>query len=84
MDHWRLGRNRECAGVSLRIVRDLVTGATGRQQRLHRPLTVLFGPAIVVGSGLIYMFLTRPFGRSAAPENDAIAYANKLNMGQDN
>ncbi|MEB0917268.1 hypothetical protein VC891_20835, partial [Citrobacter freundii] len=46
--------------------------------------TVLFGLAIVVGSGLIYMFLTRPFGRSAAPENDAIAYASKLNMGQDN
>ncbi|NJG73833.1 amino acid permease, partial [Salmonella enterica subsp. enterica serovar Anatum] len=46
--------------------------------------TVLFGLAIVVGPGLIYMFLTRPFGRSAAPENDAIAYASKLNMGQDN
>ncbi|MBJ3558727.1 amino acid permease [Salmonella enterica subsp. enterica serovar Derby] len=46
--------------------------------------TVLFGLAIVVGSGLNYMFLTRPFGRSAAPENDAIAYATKLNMGQDN
>lgn len=30
-----VGGNRECAGVSLRIVRDLVTGATGRQQRLH-------------------------------------------------
>lgn len=45
--------------------------------------TVLFGLAIVVGVGLIYMFLTRPFGRSSAPENDAIAYANKLNIGQD-
>ncbi|ADO50066.1 APC family permease [[Enterobacter] lignolyticus] len=41
--------------------------------------TVLVGLAIVVLSGLVYMALARPFGRSNAPENDAIAYAKQLN-----
>jgi amino acid transporter len=40
--------------------------------------TVLVGLAIVIGSGLLYMFITKPFGRSSAPENDAIEYARKL------
>lgn len=41
--------------------------------------TVLVGLAIVIVSGLLYMFITKPFGRSNAPENDAIEYAQKLN-----
>ncbi|MGK0602221.1 APC family permease [Yokenella regensburgei] len=41
--------------------------------------TVLVGLAIVVLTGLLYMALARPFGRSNAPENDAIAYAKQLN-----
>lgn len=44
--------------------------------------TVLVGLAIVILSGLLYMFITRPFGRSNAPENDAIEYANKLNASE--
>ncbi|TNV22734.1 amino acid permease [Buttiauxella sp. B2] len=40
--------------------------------------TVLVGLAIVIGSGLLYMLITKPFGRSNAPENDAIEYAQKL------
>lgn len=40
--------------------------------------TVLIGLAIVLGSGLLYMAIARPFGRSSAPENDAIAYADEL------
>ncbi|AYN26278.1 MULTISPECIES: APC family permease [Buttiauxella] len=44
--------------------------------------TVLVGLAIVIGSGLIYMFVSKPFGRSSAPENDAIEYARKLNTEQ--
>ncbi len=45
--------------------------------------TVLIGLAIVLVSGLIYMFITRPFGKSTAPENDAIEYASKLNARQE-
>lgn len=44
--------------------------------------TVLVGLAIVVVSGLLYMALARPFGRSNAPENDAIDYARRLNAEQ--
>ncbi|BCG09199.1 APC family permease [Buttiauxella agrestis] len=44
--------------------------------------TVLVGLAIVIISGLLYMFITKPFGRSNAPENDAIEYARKLNAEQ--
>lgn len=44
--------------------------------------TVLVGLAVVVGSGLLYMALARPFGRSSAPENDAIEYAHRLRTGQ--
>lgn len=44
--------------------------------------TVLVGLAIVIGSGLIYMLVCKPFGRSNAPENDAIEYARKLNIEQ--
>jgi amino acid transporter len=44
--------------------------------------TVLIGLAIVIISGLLYMFITKPFGRSSAPENDAIEYARKLNAEQ--
>ncbi|MBZ0059535.1 MULTISPECIES: APC family permease [unclassified Leclercia] len=40
--------------------------------------TVLIGLAIVLGAGLLYMAIARPFGRSSAPENDAIVYANGL------
>ncbi|MCS3601621.1 amino acid transporter [Buttiauxella sp. BIGb0471] len=43
---------------------------------------VLVGLAIVIISGLLYMFITKPFGRSNAPENDAIEYARKLNAEQ--
>ncbi|RPH30120.1 amino acid permease [Buttiauxella warmboldiae] len=43
--------------------------------------TVLIGLAIVIGAGLLYMFITKPFGRSNAPENDAIEYAQKLSAG---
>ena len=46
--------------------------------------TVLVGLAIVIGSGLIYMFITKPFGRSNAPENDAIEHARKLTAQQNN
>lgn len=46
--------------------------------------TVLVGLAIVIGSGLLYMFITKPFGRSSAPENDAIEYAQKLIAQQNN
>lgn len=44
--------------------------------------TVLVGLAVVLGSGLLYMFIARPFNHSNAPENDAIEYANKLNLSQ--
>lgn len=44
--------------------------------------TVLVGLAVVILSGLLYMFITRPFGRSNAPENDAIEYASKLNASE--
>ncbi|MCE0811395.1 APC family permease [Buttiauxella sp. S04-F03] len=44
--------------------------------------TVLVGLAIVIISGLLYMFITKPFGRSNAPENDAIEYARKLSTEQ--
>lgn len=44
--------------------------------------TVLVGLSVVVISGLVYMALARPFGRSNAPENDAIEYAKRLNAGQ--
>jgi hypothetical protein len=43
---------------------------------------VLVGLAVVVISGLVYMVLARPFGRSNAPENDAIEHAKRLNAGQ--
>lgn len=45
--------------------------------------TVLIGLALVVLSGLAYMFTARPFGHSNAPENDAIDYANKLNVSRE-
>lgn len=45
--------------------------------------TVLVGLAVVLLSGLLYMAISKPFGRSNAPENDAIEYANRLNAGQD-
>ncbi|NDO83846.1 amino acid permease [Citrobacter sp. NCU1] len=44
--------------------------------------TVLVGLAVVVVSGLVYMALARPFGRSNAPENDAIEHANRLKAEQ--
>lgn len=44
--------------------------------------TVLIGLVIVLVSGLVYMSVTRPFGKSNAPENDAIEYAAKLNAKQ--
>lgn len=44
--------------------------------------TVLVGLAVVVLSGLGYMALARPFGRSNAPENDAIEHAKRLNAEQ--
>jgi len=40
--------------------------------------TVLIGLAVVLITGLIYMTVANPFGRSTAPENDAIEYASKL------
>lgn len=36
--------------------------------------TVLIGLAVVVVTGLIYMAIARPYGRSRAPENDAIHF----------
>jgi amino acid transporter len=39
---------------------------------------VLIGLAVVIGSGLLYMFIAKPYGKSQAPENDAIAYAAEL------
>lgn len=39
---------------------------------------VLIGLTIVIGSGLVYMLLAKPYGKSNAPENDAISYANEL------
>ncbi|MEB3754505.1 APC family permease [Acinetobacter sp. MD2(2019)] len=39
---------------------------------------VLIGLAIVIGSGLLYMFIAKPYGKSNAPENDAIAHAAAL------
>lgn len=44
--------------------------------------TVLVGLAVVVVSGLVYMVLARPFGRSNAPEDDAIEHAKRLNAEQ--
>ncbi|MRS15365.1 amino acid permease [Enterobacteriaceae bacterium RIT691] len=44
--------------------------------------TVLIGLAIVVLVGLVYMALAKPFGRSNAPENDAIEYARRLSAEQ--
>ncbi|QRG78307.1 APC family permease [Citrobacter sp. R56] len=44
--------------------------------------TVLVGLAVVVVSGLMYMVLARPFGRSNAPEDDAIEHAKRLNAEQ--
>lgn len=44
--------------------------------------TVLVGLAVVVVSGLMYMALARPFGRSNAPEDDAIEHAKRLNAEQ--
>ena len=40
--------------------------------------TVLIGLAVVLLTGLVYMTVANPFGRSSAPENDAIEYASKL------
>lgn len=40
--------------------------------------TVLVGLAVVLVAGLLYMALAKPFGRSSAPENDAIEHASKL------
>lgn len=45
--------------------------------------TVLIGLALVIGSGLIYMTIARPFGHSDAPENDAIEYAKRLNLSRE-
>ncbi|MDN8598385.1 APC family permease [Citrobacter enshiensis] len=44
--------------------------------------TVLVGLAVVMVSGLVYMVLARPFGRSNAPEDDAIEHAKRLNAEQ--
>ncbi|WPU21690.1 APC family permease [Cedecea neteri] len=45
--------------------------------------TVLIGLALVIGSGLVYMSIARPFGHSDAPENDAIEYAKRLNLSRE-
>lgn len=39
---------------------------------------VLIGLAVVIGSGLLYMFIAKPYGKSQAPENDALSYAAEL------
>ncbi|MFT4021556.1 MAG: APC family permease [Acinetobacter sp.] len=39
---------------------------------------VLIGLAIVIGSGLLYMLFAKPYGKSNAPENDAIHHAQRL------
>lgn len=39
---------------------------------------VLIGLGIVVAIGVLYMVITRPFGRSNAPENDAIPEAARI------
>ena len=36
---------------------------------------VLIGLTVVIGSGLLYMLIAKPYGKSNAPENDAIAHA---------
>lgn len=40
--------------------------------------TVLVGLAVVLIAGLLYMTIAKPFGRSSAPENDAIEHASRL------
>ncbi|MHA3054425.1 APC family permease [Acinetobacter sp. ANC 4633] len=39
---------------------------------------VLIGLGFVIGSGLIYMFVAKPYNKSQAPEDDAVAYAAQL------
>jgi amino acid transporter len=39
---------------------------------------VLIGLAVVMGSGLLYLFIARPDAGSSAPEGDAIAVAERL------
>ena len=39
---------------------------------------VLIGLGFVIVSGLLYMFIAKPYGKSKAPENDAIAHAAEL------
>ena len=39
---------------------------------------VVLGLAVVIGSGLLYLFIARPDKKSAAPEGDAIAVAAQL------
>ena len=39
---------------------------------------VLLGLAVVIGSGLLYLFIARPDKKSSAPEGDAIAVAEQL------
>ncbi|NWD25701.1 amino acid permease [Pseudomonas yamanorum] len=39
---------------------------------------VLLGLGVVVAVGLVYMVLMRPYGRSSAPENDAIEHSIEL------
>lgn len=40
--------------------------------------TVLIGLAVVAGTGLLYLFLARPDGKSTAPAGDAVEVAAKL------
>jgi len=39
---------------------------------------VMIGLGIVIISGLLYMFIAKPYGKSTAPEDDAIEHANQM------
>ena len=39
---------------------------------------VLIGLGFVIGSGLVYMFVAKPYNKSQAPEGDAVEYAAQL------
>lgn len=43
---------------------------------------VLFGLAMVLGLGLLYMVLAKPYGRSSAPADDALEFAAALRTKQ--
>lgn len=43
---------------------------------------VLIGLAVVAGTGLLYMIVARPYGKSDAPENDAIEVSARLRQRQ--